>query len=1190
MKLVNQLIFTLFLTIFSSQLIASESDMSTDKPLVFGVLTTKSADSTQEVKQNLTTFYRINVDYLENIAEALDLDIQLKGYSDIESLLNAVESSEVDGTLGFSLTPERTERFLFSEPLFESTVALWYEQSHLKDLPITQLRWACVENSQHCNILTRYDPKKLQRYPNFEQAMNAVLNGEAQAIISSFISLSQYLDANDIVRGNLTMPPGIETEKLRILTSKNNLKLITKFNEILHWEREGLNIRSIASQNRYHVADKILTTYRHQQHSSITYSTSSRAYPFFYKTEDGEYDGFLTEFFQLIQSRTGLQFKYSEPTQSRGDLAAFNADLVPVAYSSAPPKGSWALTDPFLTKEYVSVETKSLFPKNSSAPTGILISVEKQGIVHLESWRDNSIIRYDNLSHMLDDLKQGKLARGYIPENIAYSLIAQNDTDNIVLGQAPALSISLAFAVNSNQTELVPLLNALIKTIDESELHKINQRFQRFRLHYGYSFEQLANTGALIVIIFAMVVAIAIFRQKHLNLKIKLAESNAKSKEREKHWLTEIIRQINSLLFIHDKDNNLILSNCPHFLSGECRQCVMKDTINGKLLIDNAYELKQVIDNQRITDSHQIQDCSLPISFVERERKKVDSVEGKPYAITLLYDISEQKQREKSLLEAQQKAQAATLSRERFLATMSHELRTPIAGVYGLLDLLEQKSHQQELSDIISQSQQSMAHLNRLVDGILDYSKIDSGEMSIVAVDCELVTILCDSIRSFEVKARQKGLDYLVTIEPTSTLWLRVDSTRVVQIISNLLSNAIKFTHQGFIKTAIMISDNQLSITVSDSGIGMSDEQLIQVMKPFTQADDSITRQYGGTGLGLSIVDKLVENMQGQLKIKSTPNSGTVVNVMLPFEEIKQPKLDLPDHITLDVLPYAVKQWTEQWGITTEIVKEPAEPSLYLSDDEIKYPDLLLKALLNIHSTTDKPAEQALKLLEGKVLIAEDNPLNRSIIAMQLNSLQIEHKIVVDGTQAKDYLEKYQDVKLLITDYHMPQMDGHQLARFVHQQANYANLPIIGLTAEDSKTALQKAKDSGIDAVLLKPYTLKQLHHTLSQYLKPKISTLPLWLTPFSPQERLTIANVFVQSMQSDLDKLHACDDSLELKKVLHSIKGALGSIQLTELVTLAENAELTQGDEFFEEQLTLLKQALEKELTTLSYWINNHE
>ncbi|MDW3203486.1 transporter substrate-binding domain-containing protein, partial [Vibrio sp. 1865] len=189
-----------------------------------------------------------------------------------------------------------------------------------------------------------------------------------------------------------------------------------------------------------HINDKLLVAYRrnHKSNLTITYSSSDEAYPFLYRdSHTGKLDGFFPDFIDLIQSRTGLAFSYVKPTSSLSNgLTAFDADIVPVSYVGPVPKSDWLITKPFMHSNYVSIQAEeSERDKSSPEKAGILLSLKKQGLVHLGVWQQDRFDRYDDLKQLLADLKSGVLDVAYIPDDVVHSMIAQDQVDGLVINE-----------------------------------------------------------------------------------------------------------------------------------------------------------------------------------------------------------------------------------------------------------------------------------------------------------------------------------------------------------------------------------------------------------------------------------------------------------------------------------------------------------------------------------------------------------------------------------------------------------------------------------------------------------------------------------------------------------------------------------------------------------------------------------
>ncbi len=1132
-------IFLSLISVFYSVFAQAQKISSTPSELTFAVV--EAPQMHNSVKDSISTFYDINIDYLENILRSQGMTLNIATYPSIAELLDGVEAGEVDGAVGFSKTPLREQRFLFSEPFFESSVAAWYANPELKNRSIERLSWVCVNESVYCDYLVDVNLLSIVRVSSFEQAMNMVIEGRADAIASSYVSISRYIDTLDLVKGYLHVPGWLAPEQLRLITAKNNQELVERVNKILEWERKGLNIRSIASTNPYHQADRILQKMRSTQEGEVvfTYSASEDAYPFVYLDENGRADGFLVDFLALIQARTGLVFEYLEPKQIlENNFSAFESDIVPVAYIDQPSRSDWLVTEPYLQTQFVSLDLRGAEDENGDKPSGILVNFRDQGTIFLGAWRHQSLSRYSNLQDVLNDLRQGHLRDAYIPADIAQSLVARGLGDEFVVGQEKPLKVSLALAINNHNEQLQQLMNAVFRTLDSKEIEKLSRGYRQFSVAYGYQQDQVTKIALIVASVLIVLLVLAYFIFHHLKLKVQFAEVNANAEEQEKQWLMRIIQELNSLIFIHNDEYELVMSNCHSYQSGTCASCAMKGQ-EDSLLVDNPDELSELLSGTKvlISGTHAIKGCAKQTRYVYRERKVIYSpTRDRSFVLTILHDITEQKQREQELLEAQRQAQAAAESRERFLATVSHELRTPIAAVQGLLELIERTENSNSVPKLLAQSRSSLTHLNRLVDEILDFSKLEADQLRVEATQVNLTSLLKESVRSFEGQAKKKQLEYWVDIQLEDNFWVSIDSTRLNQIVFNLLSNAVKFTHKGYIRVWCKVSNGALYLKIIDSGIGMTAEQKVQVLKPFVQADDSITRHFGGTGLGLSIVEKLVGLMGGHFSIETEASMGTTMSIELPVEILDS------------------KHMSEITDIEASVSEQ--QP------------------------------------LMGKILVAEDNAINQNVIAMQLDNLGVEATIVGNGQLALECLE-HSDFDIILTDFHMPELDGYGLAKAVKSDDRLQHIPVVGVTAEDSRLVGQSAMDAGIDEVLFKPYGIDALASLLTRYLcDSHIATetsLPDWLAAFDENQRLEVANIFINSMEDDMLVISGQSTDKSLKQAIHSLKGSSGAIGLKSINQLCAEYEKAEPKKK-KLALNTILQSLEDEMKRVNQWVDSHE
>ncbi len=380
-----------------------------------------------------------------------------------------------------------------------------------------------------------------------------------------------------------------------------------------------------------------------------------------------------------------------------------------------------------------------------------------------------------------------------------------------------------------------------------------------------------------------------------------------------------------------------------------------------------------------------------------------------------------------SLEIALQKAESASEAKTQFLANMSHEIRTPMNGIIGSCENLMETPLPDDVKRKIEVVHHSAGHLLSILNSILDWSKIEAGKMLLDEHPFSLRKLIESCIYLHANAAKSKEVELTADIDDSVPPYLLGDAGKLNQVINNLLSNAIKFTEKGTVKisAATYVSGN-LHISVADSGIGMSEEQLKRIFEQFEQADTSTTRVYGGTGLGLSICKKLVTLMQGVLDVSSKLDKGTTFTAIIPLSE---------------------------------------------------YTD-----------TVDKKEKSVLPLLPPKlkVLLVEDNDINAEIVIDILKSQKWFFLWAKNGQQALDVLAKH-DFDLVLMDCQMPVMDGLEATRHIRARSDYkASVPIVALTANAFEEDKQACLAVGMDAHLAKPFTRENLLNTIATTLKTR--------------------------------------------------------------------------------------------------------
>lgn len=383
-----------------------------------------------------------------------------------------------------------------------------------------------------------------------------------------------------------------------------------------------------------------------------------------------------------------------------------------------------------------------------------------------------------------------------------------------------------------------------------------------------------------------------------------------------------------------------------------------------------------------------------------------------------------------------QKAELANLAKSQFLANMSHEIRTPLASVLGFSDVLTQENlDDQERQDSVSAIRRNGELLLRLIDDILDLSKIEAQQLHFVRSDFLLGELLADVESTLKLKAKEKGIEFNINTSANLDRVYHTDFSRVKQILLNVIGNAIKFTDQGSVTVELKVStakDNfntkadRLVFEIVDTGIGISSEQGKKIFQPFSQADLSTRKRFGGTGLGLVISRQLARSLNGDLKLISSEfGKGSFFEISMEF-----------DH-----------------GSSGELAKF----------DEKK-----ISGFRKID-------------LRGKsILVVDDVSDNRLLIERYMQGTQAEIIQAANGLDAiKLTFNKNPD--LVLMDIQMPEMDGYETVRRIRQQG--FQKPIIALTAHAMKEEGEKCMDAGCTAVLTKPARRQDLMARISEVL-----------------------------------------------------------------------------------------------------------
>lgn len=383
----------------------------------------------------------------------------------------------------------------------------------------------------------------------------------------------------------------------------------------------------------------------------------------------------------------------------------------------------------------------------------------------------------------------------------------------------------------------------------------------------------------------------------------------------------------------------------------------------------------------------------------------------------------------KKLVEQNVKLAKANEAKNLFLANISHEYRTPLNAIIGFTEIANNEVKDQQALAYFNQINDSSNILLGIVNDVLDYSKMQAGELRLEARPFNIRQASQSVVDLLSEKAKQKSIELYFNFSGCFNTWVNADEVRFKQILINLVNNAIKFTEQGHVTLqcdcdGVKDSTKQVRISVTDTGIGIAEDALDELFKPFLQAEASTNRRFGGTGLGLSIVRQLCDLMGGEVLVESELNKGSKFTITLPFEKIAKPeaKEAVSQQIEFDYKPF-------------------------------------------------------------KVLVAEDNKVNQLVISKHLEKLEIQYLLADDGQKALDILQQT-PVDIILMDLQMPVMDGFTASSKIKQNQDLKHIPIVILSASVGNDEKEKAQALGIHDYIEKPFKQAQLITVFNKYLK----------------------------------------------------------------------------------------------------------
>lgn len=466
----------------------------------------------------------------------------------------------------------------------------------------------------------------------------------------------------------------------------------------------------------------------------------------------------------------------------------------------------------------------------------------------------------------------------------------------------------------------------------------------------------------------------------------------------------------------------------------------------GKVISESKVEVLQDINawfeayNNSGTKQGELLEVEITMEKLDKVFSTVMYKSESDYINMVVIDITEQKETENKLSKAIKDANAAYKTQSEFLANMSHEIRTPINGILGMLQLtLMAEDLQADYRDNLTTAKNCADTLLRLINDILDISKLEAGKYNLREENFDIKAIIEETVAAQIPIAKGKGLGLDCNFNGNIPKLVRGDGQRIQQVLNCLLSNAIKFTNEGGVRVKVACMDDtldkiKLRIAVADSGIGIADEDRNKLFIRFSQVDASDTRKYGGSGLGLVITKQIVELMGGNITVQSKEGLGSTFIVEVPLKLIKPAEAE-----------------------TEENVNESDDPAVFSLAGHTR----------------------------ARILVAEDEPVNQQVIGKLLGMAGYSYDIAENGEKAVE-LFKQKEYQAALFDVQMPVMDGlaaTQEIRAIEFREGKKRLPIIAVTARAMFGDKERILEAKLDDYIAKPYNLNDVVETLNKYV-----------------------------------------------------------------------------------------------------------
>lgn len=834
--------------------------------------------------------------------------------------------------------------------------------------------------------------------------------------------------------------------------------------------------------------------------------------PYTFPGHEKRYVGITMDILNKITEKTGITFKiipYSSQLDANHALLSEEVDVI-ATYHALNHKDKIINTRSYNRDDILVLSSnngsydvrksmKIAVPKDLSIFKSAISDVYKNASLNFTA---NTQVAFEILKRKKVDAVISSLYEYKYHADSGYDL-----KDIKIISPVPGINkIEVSFGISASQHMVRDIMDKALKQLSPNEIDRVAYHWRSNPLPNLSFIDRYEREISVVSVLVLMMLSIYVFRYFYLKKEIfRRAEIEAKLKDALAFNRT-LFDSLPHPLSVRDLSGKLLFCNVYYarFFDVSIDELVGKtisESLGGRIDFSSKHDqlVSDVISNGCANisdmtvylDGNELEIYQWIIPFYDMNGNVKGTIGG-------WIDVTERKNLENNLMLAKRQAEAASKSKDLFLATMSHEIRTPMNAIIGFLDMFitEHKNGSVDINGLQIAYDASLGLLD-LIGDILDVSKIESDMFELVLTPNNIRNIINSVVKILMPVANANTTKLTVNTELEPNLILIMDATRIKQIIFNVLSNAIKFTRGGDVSLFSYYKDGCIVIKIEDNGIGIESHKLVDIFKPFARLHNNISG-YAGTGLGLNITEQLCHKMNGDITIDSIFGIGTKVTISIPLPSVIETKIE---------------------------VDSDENDNVELSFSELKF------------------------------LIVDDHHANLKLLGMQIKSFGGN---VYSSLSGADAIDKYlkEDFDFVITDCQMPEMDGFELTqelRFIEKKFKRKRLVIIGMTASALTEDREKSIHAGMNECLFKPITRARLYSELYKYFFGGEVLVPSQDSKYSDSlhaishpSASEYVYLLVRENEGDIESLRiACSNSdwKEVKNLTHRIRGAVDLI-----------------------------------------------